>query len=126
MKSDLCQDRPAVLEYPFIYRNYDADIIVDLQYKTNILLASTQHKCKVLSGFSGYEPDKYIELRNRLDANLNEPEINLLKELGIEYIKLNKLSMLEEEGQALISKFKGMGMTQVFDDHRAIIFRIQK
>jgi hypothetical protein len=125
MKTEICPgENPAVLEYPFVYRNYDADIMKDLQYKTNILLASTQHKCKILSGFSGYEPDRYIDLRNRLDSNLGENEINELKSLSFSYVKINKLSMLKEESEALIARLKEAGLNEVYDDHRSVILKI--
>lgn len=127
MKTDLCtKNHPAVLEYPFTYKNYDADIMKDLQYKTNILLASTQHKCKVLSGFSGYEPDSYIELRNNLEGGLGEDQIGRLKEIGITYVKINKLSMLEEESNLLIDGLKKLGLSEVFNDNRSIILQINK
>lgn len=126
MQNDFCKSSPAVLEYPFAYRNYDADIIVDLQYKTNILLASTQHGCKVLSGFSGYEPDRYVKTRERLNGPLNDSEINYLKELNIDYIKINKLALLQNEADLLIENLRNMGLTVVYDDFRAVIFRINK
>ena len=126
MKSELCiNKRPAVLEYPFVYRNYDGNIIKDLQYKMVILLASTQHSCKILSGFSGYEPPEYIKIKEQLDNNgLDENDLKLMRKLGFNYIKLNKFAISEEERISLPKGLNDFGLENVYQDENVNIYAL--
>lgn len=126
MKSELCMNtHPAVLEYPFIYRNHDANIIKDLQYKMVTLLASTQHSCKILGGFSGYEPPKYIEIREQLDNNgIDQKDLNLVKNLGFSYLKINKFALSKEEAVSLTKDLDDFKLKSVYKDEKVNIYAL--
>lgn len=122
MKNDLCQDKSPVLEYPFIYRKADADIFKDLQYKMVILLASTQHDCFVLSGFSGYEPEEYVKLKEQLDQTPTENNLEKMREIGLKYLKINKFALPETESQQITRKLELMKLKSNYKDGRVEIF----
>lgn len=125
MNNNLCTNKPAILEYPFIYRNSDGNIIKDLQYKMVILLASTKHSCKILSGFSGYEPPEYIKIKEQLDNNgIDINDINLLRKLGFTYIKLNKFALFNEESVSLPKDLEELGLKAVYRDNVVDIYSI--
>lgn len=126
MRDELCvKNTAAVLEYPFIYRNKDGGLIKDLQYKMVILLASTKHSCKILSGFSGYEPPSYIEIKKQLDNNgIDEIDLALLRKLGFKYIKLNKFAISEEEKISLPKDLVGFGLKNVYHDENTDIYAL--
>lgn len=126
MKDELCvKNSPAVVEYPFVYRNTDGGLIKDLQYKMVILLASTQHSCKILSGFSGYEPPKYIEIKEQLDSNgIDKNDINLVKKLGFTYLKLNKFALSKEEIISIAKDLDDFGLKSVYKDGEVSIYSL--
>lgn len=126
MASQLClKNNPAVLEYPFIYRNYDGTLVKDLQYKMIILLASTQHNCKILSGFSGYEPPRYIEIREQLDNDsIDQKDLKLIRELGFAYLKLNKFAISKEEIISLTDDLSKFGLKQIYRDGDVEIYSL--
>lgn len=126
MASEICTERDtAVLEYPFIYRNYDGTLIKDLQYKMAILMASTQHRCKILSGFSGYEPPKYIEIREQLDNDgIDQKDLKLIRDLGFAYLKLNKFAVPEEERNSLTDNLVKFNLKPVYQDNSVDIYKL--
>lgn len=126
MKNELCiKDSPAVLEYPFVYRNIDGGLIKDLNYKMVILLASTQHSCRILSGFSGYEPSRYIQIKQQLDNDgIDQNDLALLRKLDFKYIKLNKFAISEEERISLAKDLRGFGLKNVYKDGDVDIYAL--
>lgn len=124
MRDNLCiKNSPAVLEYPFVYRNWDGGLIKDLQYKMVILLASTQHSCKILSGFSGYEPPEYIKIKGQLDSNgIDQDDLKLLRKLDFKFIKLNKFAITEEEKVTLLKDLSGFGLEDIYHDENVNIY----
>ncbi|MBD3279460.1 MAG: hypothetical protein GF390_01985 [Candidatus Pacebacteria bacterium] len=126
LKTQLCSEKKAaILEYPFVYRSQDANLIKDLQYKTNILLTSTQHDCQVLSGFSGYEPLRYQQIKKQLDDDLTSRDaFTLIKELNLSYLKLNKFALFSEEIQPLMQTLKQLGFQSIYEDHQVVIYQV--
>ncbi len=126
MKDELCVKKSVVLlEYPFIYRNSDADIIMDLQYKTKTLLASTQHNCTILSGWPSYEPKEFQRISHQLDANgIDIDDLDLLRKLGFDYLKLNKFALTNMEVQEITKFLDKIELKTVFQDSQASIYKL--
>jgi len=104
----ICENNPGpLLEYPLTYRNADGNIIKDLQYKTSILLASTEHGCRILSGYPGFEPPQYLKLKEEFDNGLSKADGALAYKKGFKYVKINKnaISKVEKESDDFRSAF---------------------
>ena len=123
---NICKtDTSALLEYPFDYRAKEATVSRDLQYKTNILLASTEHSCDILSGFSGYVPPKYNEYRNFFQNNdFNRSSIKLMTDIGFKYVKLNLFAMNESEKKQILDFTKLKYVKKMYEDKDTIIIQL--
>lgn len=122
----ICQTDPsAMLEYPFDYRAQDKTISKDLNYKTKILLSSTQHNCDILSGFSGYVPPKYDEYRNFLqNHDFNRGDLKLLTDLGFKYVKLNFYAMNNTEKKQISEFTQSKYVNKIYEDNDVTIIRL--
>ena len=124
----ICERNPgAMLEYPFEYRAPDSDVLKNLSYKTGILLASMEHDCEVLSGFSAYEPKKFLEYQNFFqERDFDRSTMKLLNDLKFKYVKFNLSSMNVEE-KKYISWFVTTEYVDVLYKNKAtIIVEVKK
>lgn len=126
LRNNICKNNnnTILLEYPFHYRNLKGDLAKDVNYMAQILLNSTQHNCKILSGYYGYEPPAYINIRNEFANGFSQKDINLIKKLDINYLKFNFYAisakekyLIEKEG--LLNQFK-----IIYQDQNTTIFSL--
>lgn len=127
--SQICEKDPGpMLEYPFQYRAKDYEVGKELAYKTLNLFVSTQHNCEILSGFSGYEPIKFIEYERFFqDREFNWNQAILLNKLSFKYIKFN-LNVMSMKERATITKFAHSPSEYVrilYEDKDTIIVRLR-
>lgn len=123
LSSNICKDSSNILlEYPFHYRNLDADIVKDVNYMAKILLSSTVHNCKILSGYYGYEPPKYIEMRKEFANGFDYKDIKIIKDLKINYIKFNKYAISNLEYQK--TKDKLNQFINIYEDENVLILKV--
>src|SRR5207253_7141751 len=91
----ICQKKPVVLlEYPLSQFKMGTNIITNLTYRTQLQLASSEHKCNNVNGYNGYIPNDYERYENELFWAINQNDQNafwsLLNQRGVSLIKLNK------------------------------------
>lgn len=119
--SQQCQKRSQVLlEYPFEQdKGYEANILTNLTYRTQYMLASIKHKCLLVNGYSGYFPQDFHRYQNEMGLSIvaeNEQSfLGLLKQRDVRLFKLNKKDiysakaklieewLLRKEGVAILS-----------------------
>lgn len=100
--SPLCRKQPQViLEYPLTQDKKGANIITNLTYKTQMVLATIHHKCKIINGYSGYDPLDYQRYENELYAVVtarDEKEFwRLIGQRNINIFKLNKNEVYKDK-----------------------------
>lgn len=100
--SSLCQERPQViLEYPLTQDKKGANIITNLTYKTQMVMATLHHKCKIINGYSGYDPLDYQRYENELYTIVtvrDEKEFwRLMRQRNINIFKLNKNEVYKDK-----------------------------
>lgn len=123
LKKEVCKSNTTtLLEYPFHYRNLDGDIVKDVNYMAQILLNSTRHNCKILSGYYGYEPPKYMEIRNEFADGFDDKDIKIIKDLEINYIKFNKYAISNLEYQK--TKDKLNQFINIYEDKNVLILKV--
>lgn len=90
-----CKNNPqVVLEYPMTQDKKDANIITNLTYRTQMMMATMNHGCNIVNGYSGYIPQDYERYENELYTAvtaLDEEQFwKLLKQREVNFFKLNK------------------------------------
>lgn len=107
--SPICQEKPEVLlEFPFEQDiGYDANILTNLTYRTQYILASVKHKCLLVNGYSGYFPDDFIRYQNEMDTSVasadRERFFNLLRQRNVRLFKLNKKQIYGQKAKLIQS-----------------------
>lgn len=126
LREDICRNNTnTLLEYPFHYRNLDGDIVKDVNYMAQILLNSTQHKCKILSGYYGYEPPKYMEIRDEFADGFDDKDIQVIRDLKMDYIKFNKYAIPDQEFQRIEQEKKLESFDKIYDENQVLIFKVK-
>lgn len=102
----VCLTRPSVLlEYPLTQDKKDANIVTNLSYKTQMLLASTQHKCNIVNGYSGFTPVDYeryeTELYTVVPVGGKDRFYQLLKQRDVDLFKLNKKEIYQDKSESI-------------------------
>lgn len=125
LSNNICR-KPAgvLLEYPLTYRNWDGDIIKNLRYRSLILLASTQHKCKILSGYTGFEPQPYVEIKQEFDNGFSKEDIELIRKLEINYVKFNLDAITKDEIHLIEKNNLFNNFEIMYQDKNTLIFKV--
>lgn len=94
MLKDLCEGKKQVLiELPVTHLDADNDIASGLSYITRSQLASTEHKCLMVNGYSGYDLPSILNLSQKVNASIdqNNPEqlLSLMKQHDVDLVKFN-------------------------------------
>lgn len=123
--TEICKDgQKKLVEYPFTYRNTDGTLIKDLEYKSTILFNSTFHNCKILSGFSAFEPPKYLEIKSEFDNGFDEKDLKIMSKLNIDYLKFNKFAVSKNEWREIMNKNKLDKYKRIYEDKRISVYRL--
>lgn len=125
LAGNICKNPGAtLLEYPFHYRNLDGNIGLDVNYMAKILLNSTQHKCKILSGYYSYEPPAYLQIKKEFEDGFSQSDVSLIKRLGINYMKFNKYAISDIEYQKILQAKTLEQFQNIYDDNQVTIYKI--
>lgn len=126
LKEDVCKNNTnTLLEYPFHYRNLDGDIVKDVNYMAQILLNSTRHNCKILSGYYGYEPPKYLEIRDEFNNGFDVGDIKIIKDLNIDYLKFNRYAITSQEFKKIEQERLLENFQKIYDRNEVLIFKVK-
>ena len=90
-----CQVKSSVLlEYPMTQFKKDANLLDNLSYRTQMMMASVRHRCDLVNGYHGYIPKDYEKYENELFAAIeSEDESSFwekIKEKNVRLVKLNE------------------------------------
>lgn len=94
-----CAAQPKVLlEYPMTQDLPEANIVTNLTYRTQAMLASLRHGCLLVNGYMGYSPKDYDRYESQLTTSVNQGDEQtfwrLLAEKDVSFFKLNKRDIL--------------------------------
>lgn len=114
-----CKTGPKVLlEYPltrFIAKN---NLIEDLTYKNQLQMASINHKCLLVNGYSGYTPKDYERYENQLFWAIEKKDKDLfwqlIAERKVNLFKLNKESLYKDRVEIIKSWLKDQSRVRVY------------
>lgn len=101
VKNQCVINRQVMLEYPLTQDKKGANIVTNLSYKTQMLLASLIHKCNTINGYSGYTPKEYERYETELYIIVpdggGDKFYQLLKKRNVNLLKLNKKEIYENK-----------------------------
>lgn len=84
----------AIVELPTGYFTTTGN---NLHYDTKYMYYSTYHWKKLVNGYSGFFPPKYIEILDELQTFPSNESINVLKSLEVEYIIIHSNEFAEDK-----------------------------
>lgn len=118
-----------LLEYPFTQFSKDANILTNLTYKTQMMMASLEHKCQLVNGYSGYTPKDYDRYESQLAVTVeNSDEAGfgkLLEQRNVKFFKLNKDYLYPDRVVTIEKMLKKEAAGILVDDEHYTIARIR-
>lgn len=118
-------ERGPLLEYPIESRPDDFNFILNLQYKTNILMSSTLHSCPFLSGFSSFEPPLFLVWRDQFDnQGFDSKTMDILRKQKFLYVKINIKALSSKEQKDPSLYVHTNELKAIYKDSETIIYRI--
>lgn len=128
--SKQCQSTPLVLlEYPLTQFFKEANLYTNLTYRTQIMLASVNHKCYLINGYHGYIPETFNDYESRLFNAVEKHDSflfwNLLTDRKVDLIKLNKDDLYDDR-VLLISGWlkKSKDVTLLYEDQHYLVVQL--
>lgn len=127
---NVCPAQPQVmLEYPITQDREGVDIVSNLTYRTQQMLASVRHRCTLVNGYMGYEPPDYARYEQQIShaVNVQDSQLfwQLLNEKQVRYLKLNIDDLYSEKVSAVESFFvEYPGVKILYQDQTAIVYEI--
>lgn len=127
---DECREkRQVVLEYPLTQDKKGGNIVTNLTYRTQMIMASMHHDCDIINGYSGYIPKDYERFENEFytTVNIGDEEMfwQLLKQRNVNIVKFNKNEIYENK-KILIEKWLGSSTKSkiLFNDSTFLIAKL--
>jgi len=126
-----CKNAGSVLlEYPLTQDSKDANIITNLTYKTQMMLASLEHNCDLVNGYSGYTPKDYDrfegEMFQAVEKNDSQEFNKLVNQRNVKLFKLNKDFIYREKVASIEGLLKEEGATILVDDEHYTVARVNR
>lgn len=104
-----CKSGNVLLEYPFGSVGPDYDVGYVLNYWVKMLLNQMHHDCYMVNGYSGFDPQHYLDYKFAFqEALVNEDTetiYSLLEEKDVTFIKINKKYLAEDIPTIIYSYF---------------------
>lgn len=127
----LCQSKGVLLEYPMSQFTKNVNILTNLTYRTQILLASVNHKCKIVNGYSGYIPQQYQDYEDKLQIAVENNDkskfLALLDSKEVSVVKLNKKSLFEDRVKVIEKWFSFYDKVKIlYENNEFLVVKIQK
>lgn len=98
--TESCQKGDVLLEYPFGTVGPDIDVGIVLNYWVKILLNQMHHDCYTVNGYSGFDPQHYLEYKDAFQTAVTNQDTSaiqkLLQQKDVTYLKVNKSEVFEE------------------------------
>lgn len=93
--ADFCRTEPKVLlELPMTQTVENNSVVSNLSYRTSMQLASIQHKCLLVNGYSGYFPDGYAQYEEGMREAFRSGDIKIIRSLlDMRNVSLLKINM---------------------------------
>lgn len=122
-----CSHGKVLLEYPFDQDSKGSNVATNLKYKASQLTSSVIHRCNLVNGYAGFDPEEYTHYIDQFNVALKATDSAQLKEIirnkKIDVIKVNKKYLSDDRLQQLINiNFsQDFGMQLTNDDEFLLI-----
>lgn len=124
-----CTSNDILVEYPFAPEQPKTPVEITLGYWVKMLLNNMHYECKMVNGYSGFQPkhiDDFInDLRTAVKTNNIEFIQTLLKNKNVTFIKLNKNMMENETIKKLEIVFPEDQYIQLFTSEEYLVLKVK-
>jgi hypothetical protein len=126
----LCAHSPQpLLEYPMTQFKDDVDIVSNLTYRTQMMLAQVRHTCPLVNGYSGIIPESYHTFERELDQALDQHQSeyfwNQLRARPVKILKINYNELYPDRASLLKTWVATQSSaTVLFTDHNSALITI--
>ncbi|MEP7166994.1 MAG: hypothetical protein ABI758_03395 [Candidatus Woesebacteria bacterium] len=114
-----------LLEYPMTQNTKDINVVTNLTYRTQAMLASLRHHCTLVNGYMGYVPKDYVRYESELTTSVNSTQSaqfwKLIDEKQVRFIKLNKHDLFSEKVLIVEKFFQGNPKVKILADTDAFV-----
>lgn len=124
-----CNQNVVLLEYPMTQDKKGADIVSNLTYRTQMMMATIHHKCSLINGYTGYIPKDYEQFESELYVNVSdnnfEEFLAKIKQRGANIFKLNKNEIFEHKAISIEKWLLDNNKNQViYNDNNHLIISL--
>ncbi|NCS97990.1 MAG: hypothetical protein GW762_05355 [Candidatus Pacebacteria bacterium] len=120
-----CTKNDVLLEYPFSPMQPKTDITISLNYWSKMLLNQMHHDCFMVNGYSGFDPQHYLDFRDAFETAVAEQDTNTIADLlngkAVTFIKVNKKMLLPNTAEAIQNLFDSNTYEQLFNDQDNLV-----
>lgn len=122
------REKQLLLELPVTHMDAEDDIASGLSYITKAQLASTQHRCFIFNGYSGYDLPSIIELsgimNQVIDSGDTQRFYNELRSRNIDMVKFNPDRFPTSRQESLQLFFNKLSRQEKIEEIQGTIYKI--
>lgn len=128
---DICsKQKQVLLELPVTHLDSGENIVQGLSYINSVQLASSNHKCNLVNGYSGYDLPALFKLKDEINSSITSQNIDkflqILNDNNIDVVKINKGLLIKEvqaAGPIFYENLKSQRNVEILDLN---IYKINK
>ncbi len=126
----LCLEDVVLLEYPMTQDKDGVDIVTNLTYRTQMMMATIHHNCTLVNGYSGWIPHDYTNFENLLFSYVEKNEekkfFDLINQRGADIFKLNKNELFTEKAERIEKWIIDSNFKIHFSDNNYLIISLDE
>lgn len=125
--TEQCQRGDVLLEYPFgtVDPNYDVGYV--LNYWVKMLLNQMHHNCYIVNGYSGFDPQHYLDYKEAFQEAVRNNDVQaldtLLTQKEVTFIKINKSYLAEDIPETVELYFSSNNFQTLFNSQEHLVVR---
>lgn len=128
LKESCIEGKNVLLEFPMTQNKDGANVVTNLSYRTRMQLASLEHDCLLVNGYSGFIPQSYwgweSGLWTMLIGRREKDFIEMVEQKGVNFLKFNKGEMYPKD-QVLLNGWLKKNFPQgiVYEDDDFLLIK---
>ena len=122
-----CKKTDVLLEYPFGTLNPETDVGIVLNYWVKMLLNQMHHGCYIVNGYSGFDPQHFLDFRDTFETVASTGTTHDLSEhiqtKNVNYIKINKAWLTKGTPVSLVNLVHSPEFEILLEDDTYLVAR---
>lgn len=122
--SDNCKQGNVLLEYPF-GTNTETNATQLVHYWSNMLLNQMHHDCYIVNGYSGFDPQHYLDYKQSFEEAVQNEDSQqlevLLNQKNVTFLKINKNESFESVPESLLNFAKSNHFSILYENQDYLV-----